>query len=220
MKPRSQSNQFYGFTLVELLVVIAVVAVLAAMLMPGSHIKSKARMAQCMSNLRQIGLANSLWANDNKTNFPSLVSTNQAGTMEYVAGGQLDLHCQALESYLPSPSVFWCSTDTRKPATNYATLKNGNISYFTSLDAAPTNSNLFLAGDRNLIINNNVALAGLASLTAKSSARWSEDMHNKQTGQRRGIVVFPDGHAEATSEARLSALTASLGMATNRLVFP
>lgn len=55
-----------GFTLVELLVVIAIIAILAALLLTSlSAAKGRARTAQCASNLRQVGLALSLYVQDN-----------------------------------------------------------------------------------------------------------------------------------------------------------
>ena len=62
----SHSDSNRAFTLIELLVVIAIIAVLASLMFPAvAAIRSKVATSQALSNIRQIGLANLIYARDN-----------------------------------------------------------------------------------------------------------------------------------------------------------
>jgi prepilin-type N-terminal cleavage/methylation domain-containing protein/prepilin-type processing-associated H-X9-DG protein len=60
-----------GFTLIEVLVVIGIIAVLMALILPAAeHVRHQAYIDKCASNLRQIGLAFQTYAQENHGNYP------------------------------------------------------------------------------------------------------------------------------------------------------
>ena len=99
-----------GFTLIELLVVIAIIAILAAILFPVfAKAREKARQASCQSNLKQIGLALQMYAQDyDGRNVPCCT-----GGSNYAAGGRWAT--DMLEPYVKNDQIFCC------PSKGYST---------------------------------------------------------------------------------------------------
>ena len=71
MSNQNVSRHRMGFTLVELLVVIGIIALLISILLPSlNKAREAANSVACLSNLRQIGLSVQLYANQNKGIIP------------------------------------------------------------------------------------------------------------------------------------------------------
>ena len=108
-----------GFTLVELLVVIGIIAVLAALLLPAlAQAHERGRRAVCASNLRQIGVAAQFYADSNNGHFPHLDYTSYmetwrwAGNLIYDLPNPNDLPDRPLNSYLTIVELHRYSTLT------------------------------------------------------------------------------------------------------------
>jgi prepilin-type N-terminal cleavage/methylation domain-containing protein len=163
-----------AFTLIELLVVIAIIAILAALLLPAlAKAKKAARRSQCITNLKQIGLAFKVWEGDHGDKYPTALSTGAWGAMENivnlrsaaVAGyGVTNVFC-VMSNELSTPKILYCPSDlsltsvgkqsaptgpTATVATNWSGFGNQNLSYFVEGDASDKFPKMILIGDRSV----------------------------------------------------------------------
>ena len=105
-----RQNFRWAFALVELLVVIAIIAMVAAVLVPAlRRAKESSRSIACFNNLRQLGLAASIYAEGHDTRFPSF--------RKWLYSRAGDLTTGQLYPYLNSRLVYLCPTDRVELAT-------------------------------------------------------------------------------------------------------
>lgn len=210
-----------AFTLIEMLVVIAIIGILAAMLMPVLHQgQARAQRIWCESNLKQIALAYHTFANDHSGKFPIEISTNEGGSMEYVQNGVITRGVfytafrtfQTLSNELVKPEMVICSTDMRAAATNFSGLQNTNVSYFVGANGTFDKPETILAGDRNLA-NDMFQVPTVLQAGPGYKLHWTRELH-----QYRGNVAFADGHVEEWNNGRMASLEARMDDVENLLL--
>jgi prepilin-type N-terminal cleavage/methylation domain-containing protein/prepilin-type processing-associated H-X9-DG protein len=107
MQTTQGRHHWFGFTLVEMLVVIAIIGVLAALLLPLLNTaREKSRRVACASNLRQIGIAMVSFSGDNQNHLPPVYPC----TMD-VCGGVTNWAQALVNDHYATEKIFVCPDD-------------------------------------------------------------------------------------------------------------
>ncbi len=224
--PRPSRNRRAAFTLIELLVVIGIIAVLAAILFPVFlTARGKAREISCLSNLREIGVSVSLYAQDYDGLYPFAIDPADKFTPQLwdhepefqtlILKNQVPMIHEALQPYVKSKAIFHCPADTGFDEEDFAPY---DIDPFGNPKNAHPSS--FEKFGTSYYYRTEIAVrhAGEASfqkpaeinLLFDRAGRWhgSFDLLDERRGQRYN-TVFADGHAKNLTRALLDELWAA-----------
>ena len=220
MQGRTNRKKEQGFTALEMIVVIAVVVLLAGLILSRiTYTTCRPPLINCVSNLKQVGLAARMWVNDNGDKFPWQVSTSTNGTLELVNGPSVSPHFLVMSNELNSPRILACPKDkNRSKVARWSELDDQHLSYFVGLDANEANPRSILFGDRNITgglrVTNRVF-----QFTSNSVVGFTKELHDKS-----GNIALGDGSAQQVSGCALgnqiNAALLSSGQPALRLAIP
>jgi len=134
----SRRSPSHAFTLIELLVVIAIIAILAAILFPVfSQVRESARTTSCLSNIKQVGLAQLQYTQDSDE---IIVPSNTAKNTDPIASQITGSWTSLLQPFLKSKDVLFCPS--------YSEQKTSDASDAYACDGSDTpGSGAIAAGD-------------------------------------------------------------------------
>ena len=181
-----------SFTLIELLVVIGIIAILAAMLMPAlSKAREKANQADCMSQLKQIGLALKMYANDQRGWFPAVLDDD--GTVSDKTHNTPGLGVLLRDDYIETAKIFVC-----RSSKHTVPQKNGDDpAYQVMLDNA-TDTASGKDGNKEICSYLYYGAVNSDDATAEHGIVRDKNVNHKVLGN----VLFGDSHVETVSPGK------------------
>src|SRR5436189_1905979 len=199
-----QPRQPRGFTVMELLIVIAILVILASLLLPAlGRAKENTRRIACISNLKQISAGMHSFAADHDDVFPWRLPVDAGGSFTRSRVFETYL---AMRRQLSTPKILVCPSDKRQVAENWSALRDTNTSYFIGADTREEKSRMLLTGDWNLEGTRkyqDCPIAGVLKVTDEigwpqvPKLFWGTGVHRK-----RGNIALGDGSAHQVDMAQ------------------
>jgi prepilin-type N-terminal cleavage/methylation domain-containing protein/prepilin-type processing-associated H-X9-DG protein len=194
----------HAFTLVELLVVIAVIAILASILLPAlASAKKRARAVQCLNNLKQIGTGAHMYAhdNDNTLQLDSLIPGS--GSWASIIFTNVNLEQREVflcPSYKPFTWENWLNVyGIRRDAP--ADCTTGPNGIFLRIDCVSNPTEYLLVGDTTSQAQGGFTARQYYFFRASSPVKT---IHARHFGRANGL--FLDAHVEPCNQSRLEGL--------------
>ena len=122
----------HAFTLIELLVVIAIIAILAAILFPVfAQARESARRTTCASNMKQVALGLTMYAQDYDETFPVHVATTGMSGLDVgnYATAPYTVWINATQPYIKHSGVWWCPSATKHSTVAPTSVSDTNYFY-------------------------------------------------------------------------------------------
>lgn len=218
MKLVSTNTCRRAFTGWDLLIVVMTVVLFLGVFLPTlTRPKRGGTRINCVSNIKQIGLAFRMWSNDHDETFPMNLSASvtNGGTLEYALTGEVWRHFQIISNEVNTPKVFSCPEDKKRSRTaNWQEFtNNSHLSYFVGLDADEIKPQTILSGDRNLTSATIKPVKGVLNITANDTVEWTKDVHNLN-----GNIGLGDGSAQQVRSHSLSKQLTAAFLSTTQTV--
>jgi type II secretory pathway pseudopilin PulG len=219
MSPKFHKNKHSAFSLVEAIVVLGIAFVVAGLVLPGYRLNGNPHgVRKCVQNLKNIGLAFRIYANDHDEKFPMMSSSGEVGGLERIGADDPAFYFRALSNVLSTPRILICPEDKKRTqSTNFGALNRQNVSYFLGLDSTPALPKSLLAGDRNITNRSGKLMSGLVSYPASDvqAVGWTREIHRSS-----GNIALGDGSVQRVTNSQLEGQMRRSGLTTNRLCFP